>query len=255
LAQEKGLRVGSAPDTFLGGGIQTCLQLIQEGAIGIPVAANGFMLGAGHERWHPAPEFYYQSGGGPMFDMGPYYLTALITLLGPIKRVTGSAAISFPERTITSQPKFGQKIHVEVPTHISGVLDFQSGAVGTLITSFDAMGGTQLPNIEIYGSEGTLAVPDPNHFGGIVKIRKKGETQWREIPLTHGFQENARGIGAAEMAQAIRENRPHRANGEMGYHVLDTMIGIHDASREGRQILLESTCQRPAGLSAQTTHL
>jgi predicted dehydrogenase len=245
LAKEKGLLVGTAPDTFLGGGIQTCIKLIQDGEIGVPVAATAFMLCGGHESWHPDPEFYYQAGGGPMFDMGPYYLTALVALLGPIQRVTGSARITYPERKITSQPKNGQKIQVEVPTHVAGVLDFQSGAIGTIITSFDVPGGQSLPNIEIYGSKGTLSVPDPNGFGGIVKLRNNGSSEWKEIPLTHGFQGNCRGIGAADMAQAILQGRKHRASGALGYHVLEAMIGIHHASAEGKHYNMQSNCELP----------
>jgi predicted dehydrogenase len=252
LAKEKGLLVGSAPDTFLGGGIQTCVKLIEDGVIGLPVAATSFMLCGGHESWHPDPEFYYQIGGGPMFDMGPYYLTALVALLGPIQRVTGSARITYPERTITSQPKNGQIIQVEVPTHVAGILEFQSGAVGTIITSFDVPGGQSLPNIEIYGSEGTLSVPDPNGFGGVVKLRKHGSSEWTEIPLTHGFQNNCRGIGAADMAQAILQGRQHRASGQLGYHVLDAMIGFHDASSGGKHYTMQSTCEKPEALPEGT---
>lgn len=248
LAKEKGLLVGTAPDTFLGGGIQTCIKLIEDGAIGIPVAATAFMFCGGHESWHPDPEFYYQVGGGPMFDMGPYYLTALVALLGPIQRVTGSARITYPEREITSEPKKGQKIQVDVATHVAGVLDFQRGAIGTIITSFDVPGGQSLPNIEIYGSKGTLSVPDPNGFGGVVKMRNNGSSEWTEIPLTHGFQDNCRGIGAADMAQAILQGRNHRASGALGYHVLEAMIGIHDASSAGKHYIMQSKCERPEAL-------
>ena len=244
LAAAKGLRVASAPETFLGGGIQTCRKLIDDGAIGKPISAAGFMLCGGHENWHPDPEFYYQIGGGPMFDMGPYYLTAFVTLLGPIRRVTGSAVISYPERTITSEKKRGNKIKVETPTHLAGVLDFESGAVGTLITSFDTMAGTSLPNIEIHGSAGTLLVPDPNGFGGTVKLRRAGG-EWEEIELTHGYTDNNRGIGVADMARAIKDGGQHRANGAMAYHVLEAMHGIHDASRDGKHYTMESTCERP----------
>ncbi len=246
-ANSKGLLVGGAPDTFLGAGIQTCRKLIDEGWIGTPIAATAFMMGHGHESWHPDPEFYYKLGGGPMFDMGPYYLTALINLLGPIKRVSGSARISFPERTITSQPKAGTKIEVEVPTHIAGVMDFASGAIGTIITSFDVW-AARLPRIEIYGSEGTLSVPDPNKFGGPVRIRRADDSDWKEMPLTHGYANNSRGIGPADMAYAIRSGRAHRANGELTYHVLETMHGFHDASRDGKYYEIQSTCSRPAPL-------
>ncbi|MFD2615151.1 Gfo/Idh/MocA family protein [Paenibacillus gansuensis] len=248
LAAAKGLRVASAPETFMGGGIQTCRKLIEDGWIGRPVSATGFMMCGGHESWHPDPAFYYHVGGGPMFDMGPYYLTAFVTLLGPIRRVTGSAVITHAERTITSKPKYGQKITVQTPTHLSGVIDFASGAVGTLITSFDVPAGCGLPNIEIYGTEGTLRVPDPNSFGGKVQIRRTGSQEWSEIPLTHGFTDNNRGIGVADMAYAIRSGRNHRANGEMAYHVLEAMHGFHDASAEGRHYNMQSSCEKPLAI-------
>ena len=251
LAGKKGLLVGSAPDTFLGGGIQTCRKLIDEGWIGRPLAATAFMMSRGHEHWHPDPEFYYEPGGGPMFDMGPYYLTALVNLLGPIRRVSGSAQIGVPERTITSQPKFGKKIEVKVPTHVAGVIDFHSGVIGTIITSFEIFAGTSgLPRIEIYGTEGTLTVPDPNTFAGPVKGRRYDEKEWREIPLTHENVENCRGLGLLDMVYALRSGRPHRASGELAYHVLEAMHGFHDASREGKHYIMQSTCDKPAPLPA-----
>ncbi|GIV85092.1 MAG: dehydrogenase [Candidatus Roseilinea sp.] len=249
LAQAKGLRVGGAPDTFMGAGIQTCRKLIDEGAIGEPVAATAFMMSRGHESWHPDPEFYYQPGGGPMFDMGPYYLTALVTLIGPVRRVTGSARITFPERTITSQPKHGQKIAVRVPTHVAGVLDFASGAIGAIVTSFDVWKHS-MPCIEIYGSEGSLQVPDPNSFGGPVRIARAGEQEWTDVTLTHPYSRQSRGLGVADMAYAMQSGRPHRASGELTYHVLDIMHAIHDASNEGRHVPIESACERPAPLPA-----
>lgn len=246
LASENGLLVGSAPDTFLGGGIETCRKLIDDGWIGTPIAATGFMMGKGHESWHPDPDFYYQVGGGPMFDMGPYYLTAMVFLMGPIERVTGSTRITFKERTITSQPKYGQKITVNTPTHIAGVIDFKNGAVGTLITSFDIRGGTSpFPRIEIYGTEGSLRVPDPNTFGGPVLVQRAGAGEWSEIPLLHGYTEQSRGLGVADLAYAIRSGRAHRANAAMAYHVLEAMHGFHDASSEGRHYVMQSTCERP----------
>jgi predicted dehydrogenase len=246
-ARERGLLLGCAPDTFMGGGLQTCRKLIDDGWIGEPVAAAAFMMSHGHESWHPDPEFYYQIGGGPMFDMGPYYLTALIHLIGPVRRVTGSARITFPERTITSQPKFGKKIQVETPTHVTGVMDFANGAVGTIITTFDVW-AAQLPWIEIYGTEGSLSVPDPNSFGGPVAVRRAGADAWTPMPLTHGYTRQNRGLGVADMAYALRSGRRHRANGEMAYHVLEIMQAFLDASFEGRHIELASTCERPAPL-------
>ncbi|MDR2397456.1 MAG: Gfo/Idh/MocA family oxidoreductase [Spirochaetaceae bacterium] len=243
-AQEQQVRVGCAPDTFLGSGLQTCRALIDEGAIGRPIAAVAFMMNHGHEHWHPDPAFYYKTGGGPLFDMGPYYLTALVNLLGPIARVSGSAQQGFKTRTITSEPLKGETITVEVPTHVVGVLDFVSGAVGTIITSFDVYAHS-LPFIEIYGTAGALKAPDPNTFGGPVMIRRAGEETWSEVPLLSGFPENSRGLGLTDMAQAFSENRPHRASGELAFHVLEVMQGIHEASASGRYYLVQSVCSRP----------
>jgi predicted dehydrogenase len=247
IAQAKGLRVGSAPDTFLGGGLQTCRKLIDDGAIGEPVAATAFMLCHGHESWHPDPEFYYKVGGGPMFDMGPYYLTALVALMGPIQNVVGSARITFPERTITSQKKYGTKVEVEVPTHVAGIMNFASGAIGTITTSFDVWHHKHTC-IEIYGTEGSMIVPDPNGFGGPVQIRRPGEDSWTEVPLTHGFAENSRGIGVADIAYAIQSGRAHRASGALAYHVLEAMHGFHDSSNAGQTYVMQSVCERPAPL-------
>jgi predicted dehydrogenase len=245
-AREKGVRVSCAPDTFLGGGNQTCRKLIDDGRIGEPVAAVAFMTCHGHESWHPNPDFYYQVGGGPMLDMGPYYLTALVNLLGPVKRVTGSTRITFPERVATSQFHHGRRIPVEVPTHVAGVLDFASGAVGTIITSFDIW-AANLPRIEIYGSEGSLSVPDPNTFQGPVRVRQAGASEWSEVPLTHS-DDVGRGIGVADMAYAIAYGRPHRANGDMAYHILDVMEAFEDASQSGKHVEIASRCSRPAPL-------
>lgn len=244
LAKKKGLLVGGAPDTFLGGAIQTVRKLIDDGWIGRPIGATAFMVGPGPESWHPNPGFFYEEGAGPLFDMGPYYLTALINLLGPVRRVTGSAQISRPERTITNSTGYGMKIPVETPTHIAGVLDFEMGAVGTLITSFDVW-GSELPDIEIYGTTGTLSVPHPNFYDGSVKVKRHNQSAFTEISLTHGYTQNSRGLGVMDMAYAIRNQRPHRANGELCYHVLEMMHGLLQASREGRHYDLQSRCERP----------
>lgn len=252
MAHRQGVHVGGAPDTFLGAGLQTCRQLIDEGAIGTPVAANAFMMNHGAEHWHPDPDFFYQPGAGPLFDMGPYYLTALVTLLGPIRRVTGSAKTTFPERTVTSEAKYGAKIAVNTPTHIASVLDFASGATGVLVTSFDVW-AHHMPFIEIYGTEGTLSLPDPNTFAGPVRLRRAGETEWHEIPLTHPYTTNSRGLGTADMAYGLRFGLSYRANGELTYHVLDTMQSIMEAATEGWHIELTSTCERPAPLPPEKT--
>jgi predicted dehydrogenase len=246
-AHERGLRVGCAPDTFMGGGLQTCRALLDEGVIGRPVAATAFVLGHGPEGWHPDPDFFYKAGAGPMFDVGPYSLTALITMLGPVRRVTGSARISFAERIIGSEPKRGTRIEVTTPTHIAGILDFAGGPIATLVASFDVW-ASQVPRIEIYGSEGTLSLPDPNTFSGPVHVRMAGDSEWKEMPLLYGNTGNSRGIGVADMAEAIRQSRQHRANGEMAYHVLDIMHAFQEASDQGQHVALSSTCERPEPL-------
>lgn len=248
LARQKGLRVGSAPDTFLGGAHQTCRQLIDDGAIGEVVSATAFMAGRGHESWHPSPEFYYKVGGGPVFDMAPYYLTDLVQLIGPIASVSAYARITHQQRIITSEPLRGTVMDVEVPTHVSGAMQFQNGAIATLIMSFDVAAHT-LPNLQIHGTKGSLFVPDPNGFGGKVELRVVGE-EAREIPLTHGYTENARGVGMADMVLAMQQGRPHRCNDTLAYHVLDAMHALHDSSQERRHIDLESSCERPAMLPA-----
>lgn len=247
LAEENGLFLGSAPDTFLGAGLQLCRKLIEEGYIGEPVAATAFMVCHGHESWHPNPEFYYQAGGGPMFDMGPYYLTALVSLLGPAKTVCGMTRTTFPTRTITSEKKFGKVIDVEVPTHVAGTIQFQNGAIATMITSFDVWSST-LPRIEIYGSLGTLIAPDPNEFGGTVLMKPAGADSFMEIPQLHPYADNSRGIGVADIASCIMNGETPRANGTMANHVLEIMHAFHVSSDTLRYIELESTCEQPKPL-------
>ena len=247
-ARARGLRVGGAPDTFLGAGIQTCRKLIDDGAIGRPVAAVAFMMGRGAESWHPDPEFFYERGGGPMLDMGPYYLTTLVNLLGSIRRVTGSARASFPERLITSEKKRGKRIVVETPTHITGTAEFANGAIATLVMSFDIK-AHNLPCIQVYGSEGTLSVPDPNGFGGPVRIDRGKGKGWEDVKLINqAYADQSRGIGPADLAMAIRTGRKARASGALAYHVLEAMVSFEAASRSGRHVELASTCDRPAAM-------
>jgi predicted dehydrogenase len=250
LAKKKELLVGCAPDTFLGGGLQTCRKLIDDGLIGEPVACTAFMTCHGHEGWHPDPEFYYKAGGGPMMDMGPYYITALVSLMGPIEGVSAYARAAFPTRTVLSGEKRGSVIGVEVNTHVAGLIDFKSGAIGTIVTSFDVW-AAELPRIEIYGTEGTLSVPDPNTFGGPVRYYKPDVKEWREVPLTHGYAENSRGLGLADLAEALRTGRRPRAGVELAYHVLDAMLAFEDSSREGLAFRLASTCGRPEPMPVQ----
>lgn len=248
-AAKTGVRLGCAPDTFLGAGLQTCRKLIDEGAIGEPVAANAFMQSPGPERWHPGPQIFYQHGAGPLFDMGPYYFTALVHLLGPARRITGAARITHAQRKIGSEPLKGQLMDVEVPTHVASVVDFEAGPIATLVTSFDVQ-ASRHRNIEIYGTEGTLSVPDPNSFGGPVQIRQSLRDEWSDVPLSHANQAQSRGIGLGDMVAAMRSGRAHRASGELALHVLDLMESGIRASDTGAHVQLSTTCARPEPLPA-----
>ncbi len=245
-AKAKGVRVGCAPDTFLGAGVQTACKVIADGLIGRPHACTAYMMGRGHEHWHPSPEFYYEVGGGPMFDMGPYYLTALLNLLGPVKRVSGMASIAVPERTITSQPKAGKKVKVETPDHVTGLMEFENGAVGTIIQSFAAPGADyhgEYPII-IFGDKGTLRVGDPNTFDGKLSFLPWGTNDWQDVP--HSFVTGyGRSVGVADMAYAIRSGRPHRASAEQAMTVLDLMQGFLDSSTSGKTVSLTTNYERP----------
>ena len=244
LAATRNLRVGCAPDTFLGGGHQTARKLIDDGAIGLPVAGSAFFMCPGHERWHPAPGFYYLRGGGPMLDMGPYYITNLVQLLGPVASVMGSAARPKSERLVTSEPMNGTLIPVEVPTHVAGTLEFESGAVISIAMSFDVPKHRHAP-IEIYGDKGSILVPDPNRFGGEVQVAKAGG-EWETMPLTHGHVEGEfRSIGVADMATAIVTDRPHRASGALALHVLEVTEAFQTSAEEGRRVKIESRVERP----------
>jgi predicted dehydrogenase len=246
LAEKKGVRVGGAPDTFLGAGLQTCRKLIDDGVIGRPVAATAWMMAGGPEPWHPDPAFFYAPGGGPMFDMGPYYVSALVSLLGGVRRVTGATGAAHKERVVGSGPKKGDKIPVQIPTHIAGVLEFDSGPIATLVTSFDTAGWDV--GITIYGTGGTLYCPDPNTFGGPVKVQRPDLKGHVEHNLTHSYDKQSRGLGVSDMASAIANKRAHRASGALCYHTLDVMHAIHDAARTGQHVTLTSGVDRPAAM-------
>ena len=251
LAETKGLRVGCAPDTFLGAGLQTARKLLDQGAIGRPVSFTANMQCRGHESWHPSPEFYYEPGGGPMFDMGPYYLTALLNLFGPVKRVTGMATVAIPERTITSQPKHGQTIRVTTPDHIVGLIEFANGCLGTIVQSFAVIDGGYDGGhpILINGTDGVLYVPDPNTFDGTVRVRRPGDREPTDVPplFVTGY---GRSVGLADMAVAIRTGRPHRCDGRQAFAVLDLMQGFLDSSATGVAHRPTTAYARPAAMPA-----
>jgi predicted dehydrogenase len=243
-AAATGLRVGCAPDTVLGTGIQSARRAVEDGLIGSPVSATAIMASFGHERWHPNPEFYYVPGGGPLLDMGPYYLSALIHLLGPVKSVTGASSRPRPTRTIERGPRAGTTFDTEIDTHITGILEHRNGALTTILMSFD-MAGTQAAPLEIHGTSGSLVAPDPNRFDGGSMIKRAGETEWLPLPISAGFQAASRGYGLAEMAQALQDGRPHRASADLAYHVLDVSITLLRAAKEETSCRVESTCELP----------
>jgi predicted dehydrogenase len=247
LARRKNLRIGSAPDTFLGEAHQTCRKLIDEGAIGEPVAATAFLAGHGHESWHPSPAFYYQPGGGPMFDMGPYYLTALVNMIGPMSRVTGFAKTTFKERWATANGLPGTRMEVTTPTHFTGAVEYANGAMATVIMSFDIWAHT-MPLLQVHGTKGSLNVPDPNQPGGTPRLFKAETGAWEDVPPAYPnvyHSQYGRGIGVADMAEAILRGRPHRANGDVALHVVDAMQAFVDSADTGRAIELGTKCERP----------
>lgn len=253
LERSSGLRLGCAPSTFLGATVQTARKAIDEGLIGEPVGASAAMLSRGMEHWHPNPQFFYQPGAGPMFDLGPYYLSALVTLLGPVASVAGAARITFPEREVSSQPQAGQRFRVTTPTHIAGTLVFAGGPIATLTTSFDVW-HSELPRFEVYGSEGSLSLEAPNVFGGAVRVRGAKDESWRALPLVHDRTNGERGWGLAlaDLAAAQAEGRAHRASSQLAYHVLELMHGFLRSAQEERHVRIESRCERPAALPDPT---
>lgn len=249
LAKQKNLLLGGAPDTFLGAGIQTCRQVIDEGKIGRPIGAAAFMICRGHETWHPDPAFYYQFGGGPMLDMGPYYLTALVNLLGPVASVSGIHSISFPQRTITSEPLNGTVVDVQVPTNIHGLLEFACGAVGSIYTTFDVH-YTEGARLEIYGEEGTLCVPDPNNFDGEVLLLQDKAKGYQSLPRPFAYKQNSRALGLADMASALQTGRTPRAGYQQTLHVLEIMSAVATSAQTRRQVDIHSGFERLPPMAA-----
>ena len=252
LAAEKGLRVGSAPDTVLGTGIQTARKTLDDGAIGEPIAAAIHWSAPGHELWHPAPAFYYQPGGGPLFDMGPYYLTSIVTLFGPIARVSGVATTSSRQRSVATGPLAGTAIPVDVATHVSALLEHENGLTTTATVSFDVW-KSRAPLFEVFGTEGTMAVPDPNRFDGDVEIAPAATREWQTVPVSAGWADSGRGFGLADMARAIETDRPHRASGELAFHVLEVMDGILRAAADHSVVEIASSVDRPAPVPLGST--
>ena len=242
MARRRGLRVGAAPDTFLGRALQTARRLIDAGEIGAPFAAAATVTNPPPFAWHPRPAQFFGEAAGPLFDMGPYYLTALVFLLGPVARVAGFGTVAPCERASLT----GERILPGVPTHEVGVLEFATGAVATLHASFDAA-LSAAPPIEVHGTMATLRLPDPDTSGGTLLLCPQGEREWTEVPLAP-VGGRSRCIGIEDMAAAIREHRPHRACGELALHVLDVMELLRRSASAGRTLAVRTTCGRPAPL-------
>ncbi|MCJ8308089.1 MAG: Gfo/Idh/MocA family oxidoreductase [Rhizobiaceae bacterium] len=257
-AAKKGVRVGSAPDTFLGGAHQHARHLIDSGAVGKITGGTCHVMSHGMEDWHPNPDFFFKPGGGPVLDIGPYYVTNLVQLLGPVKKVMAMSSTPSSHRTITSKPRAGEKIKVETPTTIHSLLEFESGAIITMGTSWDVWHHGH-GNMELYGEDGTLYVPDPNFFGGELQMSKGKKLKAKMPSFAHalgvpnqkhnqGMMANYRTAGLADMALAIQEDRPHRCSLEMSLHVVDVMVSVLKAGETGRAVNLSTTCEQPAFL-------
>ncbi len=245
-AAAAGVMVGSAPDTVLGTGTQTARKAIDDGLIGRPISATATMMCPGHERWHPNPDFYYVPGGGPLLDMGPYYVSALVTLLGPVASVIGAASHTRNVRTIASGPRAGEGIPVSTDTHVTGVLVHESGALSTLVMSFDAV-ATRAANIEVHGETGSLIVPDPNYFDGDVQLHRLGGDGWEVLPVSGGYVDSGRGCGVQDLALTAPGQEP-RAGGKLAFHALEIMESVLQSAHTGQAIAITSSCARPAAV-------
>ena len=243
LAKEKNLRVGCAPDTFLGGGPQTVRKLVDEGWIGKVFAGTAMFTSRGPETWPHAAAFY-KKGAGPMLDYAPYFITQLVNVLGPAVAVTASVTKGTESR-VGGPETVPHIFPVEVPTFQSGIIEFASGAQITVIASYDVWRGTH-PYIELYGTKGSLNMHNPNFFGGFIKVFRPGYEGWQEVPSAFDYNTDARSIGVADMIEGILTGRKTRVSGELSMHVLEIMLSFEKSSKEGRKIMLETTCEQPA---------
>lgn len=246
-ADAAGVRIGSAPDTLLGPGFQTAKRAVQTGVIGEPLFVQSSFQTQGPDLWHPDPAFLFARGAGPLLDMGPYYFSALVSLLGPIAGVTARGSRPRLERTIHTGPRAGETFPVEVPSTVQVLTSFAAGQHGTHLLSFDSA-LERHGVIEIHGSEGTMVLPDPNRFEGRIAYVKplgvfrdgmKPEQEWIEIP--NEGEVVGRGLGVLDMARAIAAGRPHIATGELGFHVLDVMLSAEESSTTGQTVEIGST--------------
>jgi predicted dehydrogenase len=245
-AERLGLRIGCAPDIFLGSAYQAARALIDEGAIGEPLAVSAAMLVGGANAWHPSPEQFFSDGAGPLLDMGPYYLTAIVALLGPVRRVAGFASVREPEREIMVGPRAGERFAVSTPTHASATMELDGGVTANLVASFEA-NDRYVCDFELHGTDAVVSLPDPNAFGGPLRIRaNRGD--WEEVPYVPRGAQETRGVGLHEMVEAIAEGRDHRASGRLGLHVIDAARSILRAADEGRTVAVETSVDQPEPL-------
>lgn len=250
-AHRAGLRVACAPDTVLGAGIQSARRLIEAGAIGTPLTALTLFQVAGPESWHPNPDFLYARGAGPLFDMGPYYLSTLVQLMGPATRVVARGSQARASRVIGSGPRAGESFPVEVPTHVAALIDFENGTTAQSTFSFQSS-RPRVGVVEIAGTEGTLSLPDPNMFDGELRIWRDGMMEESDAEVIAAVGSTfSRGAGVVELARAIRAGRPERASGEFAFHVLDLMVSIQQsAETDGSALAIASSVTLPPALPA-----
>lgn len=248
MANEAGVRLGCSPDTPLGAGIQTCRKLLDDGYIGRILGFSANLFKRGVEARRPNPDFLFKKGGGPLLDMGPYYLTALVQMAGPVTEVSGMWGISFPERTVTSQPGFGRIIKVDVPTYVNSLLRLESGALGVFTATFDVY-CANLPHLEIFGTDGTLSIPYPNDFNGPIRLFRREKGEFLEIPPLFGYGENSRGLGLADMCKALRTGRPHRAGADIAVHVLEVIEAIQHGAVQKNHVAITTRYERPAPMT------
>lgn len=257
LADKRGVRIGSAPDTFLGGAHQRARELVDNGTVGQIVGGSCYFQSHGMEHWHPNPDFFFQPGAGPILDMGAYYVSNLVQLIGPVSRVVAMASKPFETRTISSEPRAGETIPVDVATTVNAILEFEQGAQITLCASWDVWASNN-NLIELHGTEKSMFLPDPNHFGGDIVV-KDSDSEESVSPLgvlsslnyenaNGDMTSNYRGIGLADMAMAIKEGREHRCNCDLALHVMDTLMSILRSAETGSFVSLSTTCQRPLAL-------